>query len=307
MSNRHLLINAWMLTETTLLHGLFACLSLYGLETNQLFWVVCGAVLQGIWLQRSYCVGHEASHKKLFAKAPRINDALGQLFLFLILVPLPVFRAIHRFHHGANRRDPHTSALEVHVMPPDSGPIRRMVPYFLWYMAVFAGGWFLHGLVSVMLFLFCPPSVARRISPAFSGWTWSHQLLSICLFGLPVAGHIALGSWGGWSLWWALLGGPLAVFAWVYSVQLYVYHYGTTLGKETRYHARRLHGGRLLGWWLLNLNEHDTHHQRTKVVWYRLPSEGQPLPERFASNQNVQRFSQGIVQQLKGPLLVKSK
>ena len=30
----------------------------------------------------------------------------------------------------------------------------------------------------------------------------------------------------------------------------------------------------VLAWWLLNLNEHDTHHRRTKVVWYELPDAG---------------------------------
>jgi fatty acid desaturase len=307
MTRQHALINGWMLTESALLHWLFAALALHGLHSGQTAWLVAGIVLQGVWLQRTYCVGHEASHKKLFASVPWLNDVIGQAFLFLILVPLPVFRAIHRFHHGANRRDAHTSALEVHVVPPGASPIKQALPWVLWYLAVFAGGWFIHGLISVMLFVFCPPAVARKISPAFSGWTWSLQIRSIVLFVLPVLGHVALATWGGAQLWWALLGGPLAVFAWVYSVQLYVYHYKTTIGPETRFHARRLHGGPLLGWWLLNLNEHDTHHRRTKVVWYALPEQGRPLPEPFAANQNVHRFSQGLLQQLKGPLILEKE
>lgn len=307
MTARHFRINAWMLTETVLLQAVFATISLVGLYTDHGWWLAVGVVLQGVWLQRSYCVGHEASHKKLFATHPWLNDCIGQLSLFSILVPLPVFRAIHRFHHGANRRDHHTSALEVFVVSPEAGPLRRALPRVLWFAGVFAGGWFLHGLVSVMLFLFCPPSVARRISPAFAGWTWSHQIASIVLFALPVLGHVAVATLGGFELWAALLGGPLAVFAWVYSVQIYVYHYGTTIGPETRFHARRLDGGPLLGWWLLHLNQHDTHHQRTKVVWYELPAQGRPLPERFASNQNVHRFSQGIRQQLNGPLVVEAE
>jgi len=307
MTQRHAWINSWMLIETALLHTLFSAMTLYGLQQSAMPWMVAGIVLQGVWLQRSYCVGHEASHKKLFAERPWLNDSIGQLFLFLILVPLPVFGAIHRFHHGANRRDPHTSALEVHVVAPDAGPVQRLRPWVLWYLGVFAGGWFIHGLVSVLLFLFCPPQVARRISPAFSGWTWGHQGLSILLFGLPLLGHVALAMWGGTMLWWLLLGAPLAVFAWVYSVQLYVYHYKTTIGAQTRFHARRLHGGPLLSWWLLNLNEHDTHHRKTKVVWYALPQHAQPLPAAYAANQNVHRFRDGLLQQLSGPLVLEKE
>ncbi len=307
MTRQHALINAWMLAETAGLHALFAALSLYGLQSGHTMWAVLGVVLQGVWLQRTYCVGHESSHKKLFATHPRLNDTIGQAFLFLILVPLPVFRAIHRFHHGANRRDPHTSALEVHVVPEGASRARRLVPWLVWYVAVFAGGWFLHGLISVLLFLFCPPKVARKISPAFSGWTWSQQLASIVLFGLPIAGHVAVGMLFGAATWWVLIGAPLLVFAWVYSAQLYVYHYATTIGPETRFHARRLHGGPLLGWWLLNLNEHDTHHRQTKIVWYKLPDHAKPLPPDYAANQNVHTFGAGLLQQLKGPLILEQK
>lgn len=307
MTRRHALINSWMLTETVLLHVLFVSMTLYGLQQHANHWLIAGIVLQGFWLQRTYCVGHESAHKKLFKDRPWLNDSIGQAFLFLILVPLPVFRAIHRFHHGANRRDAHTSALEVHVIPKDAGRLKSSVPWLAWYLAVFAGGWFFHGLISVLLFLFCPPQLARKISPAFSGWTWSHQGLSILLFGLPVLGHIALAAWGGTMLWWALLGAPLTVFAWVYSIQLYVYHYKTTMGDETRFHARRLHGGPILAWWILNLNEHDTHHRLTKVVWYELPQNAQPLPEAYASNQNVHRFRDGILQQFQGPLVLEKE
>ena len=307
MTRRHAWINGGMLAESALLHAVFSTMTLHGFQQQALPWMVAGVVLQGVWLQRAYCVGHEASHKKLFADRPWLNDLIGQLFLFLILVPLPVFRAIHRFHHGANRRDPHTSALEVYVVTPGDGRMKRLQPWVLWYLAVFAGGWFFHGLVSVLLFLFCPPHVARRISPAFSGWTWRRQGLSILLFGLPILGHVALAMWGGAMLWWLLLGAPVTVFAWVYSVQLYVYHYKTTIGPQTPFHARRLDGGRLVSWWLLNLNEHDTHHQQTKVVWYALPEHARPLPAAYAANQNVHRFRDGLLQQLGGPRILEKE
>ncbi len=42
----------------------------------------------GLWFQRLYVVGHEAAHKNLDRARPRFNDAVGQLALLPILVPL---------------------------------------------------------------------------------------------------------------------------------------------------------------------------------------------------------------------------
>ena len=142
------------------------------------------------------------------------------------------------------------------------------------------------------------------MSPAFKGWSRRDQIASLTLFALPVTAQVLFAWWLGVDAWLAIFGLPLLAFAWGYSVQRYVYHYRTTMGPQTRFHARRLHGGRFLAWWLLNLNEHDSHHRHTRVVWYDLPAAGRPLPAEFAGNQNVQRFSAGLLQQLRGPTLV---
>lgn len=259
-------------------------------------------LLQGFWMQRLYVVGHEAAHEKLLPTAPRANALLGQLVLLFILVPLPVFRKIHRFHHGSNRRDVRTSALDTYVIAKNDW-LHRGWARALWFLAILGGGWFWHSVVSIVLFLALPVRVAEKISPAFRGWTPGDRLRSIAVFALALALHGGLVHSGGWGLWGAVVGWPLLVFSWVYSIQLYVYHYGTTIGPKVTLHARRLHGPGI-GWWLLNLNEHDTHHRQPRVVWYALPEAAEPLPEGYAQNQNVHTFVQGVRQQLRGPHLV---
>lgn len=69
-------------------------------------------LFQGLWFYRFYIAGHEASHKKLFPHHSNINDFLGGLILLPLMTPINIFRKIHMFHHGFNRKDPHTSALD---------------------------------------------------------------------------------------------------------------------------------------------------------------------------------------------------
>jgi fatty acid desaturase len=259
------------------------------------------AVPRGLWIQRHYCVGHEAAHGKLFPGRPLVNDLFGQLALFVLLTPLPVFRKIHRFHHGHNRRDLETSALDVIWIRKDTA-LRRASARARWFVAVFGCGWFWHGLVSVVLFLGLPLRVAERISPAFRGWTLRERLLSTAAFGVALMFHATCVVLVGVELGVPLVLPPLVAFSWIYSAQLYIYHYDTNIGPNVTQHARSL-GGSLVGWWLLNLNEHATHHQSPAVVWYALRD--------LARRENAEKpgehrrsFAWGIVNQLRGPRIV---
>lgn len=303
-SKEHIRRNVVMLLETFFIFSLFFSLCWFGYQHQQPFLLWFGIIGQGIWLQRIYCVGHEASHQKLFPNHAKSNDGIGQLFLWLLFVPLPIFRKIHHFHHSSNRKDERTSALDVYVIPQNASNLRRFVPYVLWYAGIALGGWFFHSLVSIVLFLFLPLKTAQKVSPAFNGWKRQDQLLSILMFSVPVFVHWIGSRFLGFSLWLYIYGFPFLVFAFVYSLQLYVYHYRTTIGSKTLFHARRLTGSKIISWWLLNLNEHDTHHQRPNIVWYQLPSSRKPLPPEFAENQNVETFTQGVLQQFKGPTIV---
>ncbi|MGC6507345.1 MAG: fatty acid desaturase family protein [Myxococcota bacterium] len=303
-SKGHVLRNVIMLAETVFVFSALSGFSWWAFEAQNTLVLWIGIVLQGVWFQRVYCVGHEASHQKLFPNYSKTNDLIGQLFLWLLLVPLPIFRKIHRFHHGSNRKDEGTSALDVYIVPKGASWLRRLIPHILWFAGIGLGGWFFHSLISILFFLFLPLKLAQKVSPAFKGWKRQDQLHSILAFALPILAHVVMCRWMGLSLWLTLYGYPFVVFAFVYSAQLYVYHYRTTLGPQTLFHARRLTGSKFISWWLLNLNEHDTHHQRPKVVWHQLPAAGRPLPSDFAHNQNVNTFTQGLFQQLKGPTIV---
>ena len=73
-------------------------------------WLAALIALQGCWIHRLYVVAHEASHRKLWPRNPKLNDVLGQALLLPLMLPLRIHRKIHAFHHGHNRRDHRTSA-----------------------------------------------------------------------------------------------------------------------------------------------------------------------------------------------------
>jgi len=260
----------------------------------------------GLWLDRLFNVGHEAVHGKLFPDQPRVNDLLGALMFAPLLAPFAVVRKIHGFHHGHNRRAPGVATLDVVLLPP--GPpwrrrLARVSGFTLWLLAVFAGGFFLHSLVSVVLFLLLPTALARRVSPAFHGWRPRHRLRAWLELLAGAGLHLLVWRLGGRELWLATLGLPLLAFAWLWSLMLYIYHYDTTLGGEVRHNVRSLRPrSRLLSWVMLNFSEHATHHADPTLPWYLLPT--LRVTPTHPENQRVDTLVAAILQQLRGPSFV---
>ncbi|HEX9948222.1 MAG TPA: fatty acid desaturase, partial [Allosphingosinicella sp.] len=78
--------------------------------------IVLLAVAQGLWLDRLYTVAHEAVHLKLFPGRRLANDLVGMALMVPVVAPFTIFRRIHGFHHGGNRRDRSTAALGLPVL-----------------------------------------------------------------------------------------------------------------------------------------------------------------------------------------------
>lgn len=263
--------------------------------------LVALTIAQGGWLHRLYTAGHEAVHRKMIPDSKRWNDVIGQLLLLPLLIPLPIYRKIHKFHHTHNRRDHRTSTLEGYVVGSPPGILKRAVIKLAWYIGVFAGGYFIHGVISIMLFLFVPPQLAPKISPAFKGWSIRDQVSSVVLFLACVGFHAGFAQLFGVQAWVCALGLPLLFFAWIYSLFVYIYHYKTSYGDSVVYNVRSVDAPAFFKWWLLNFNHHRVHHRYPALPWHQLPDEPAELPEEFASNENVENLLQAVGQQLTGP------
>ncbi len=297
---RHRPLTLRLLCETTAVFVILAAATLLADRGGGFGQVALPLLIlaQGMWLHRIYVVAHEASHGKLWPDDRRLNDAIGQLLLIPLLLPLRIHRKIHAFHHGHNRRDPSTSALDTFVVHGRCGPLRKAWYFALWYGAVFAGGWFVHSLVSVVLFLVLPLRVARKVSPAFKGWRRRDQLASLAVFGAALALHVGLGWVFGARTWALVLGWPMVAFAWCYSLLVYIYHYGTDYGPAVREHVRSLQPHAWASWWLLGFSDHAIHHRDPQLPWYALAQ------QRDDTVSERRTIAWAILQQLRGPKII---
>jgi fatty acid desaturase len=260
-------------------------------------------VAQGLWLDRMYTTAHEAVHKKLFPAHPRLNDLVGTLLMAPIAAPFTIYRKIHGFHHGANRRDAGSAALDHFPVRAAASAIARFRYRAAWIFYVFGGGFFLHSLATILIFLAVPSRDAVRISPVFRAWPPRLRRRAWMELGLGLAFHAAVYAGLGGSAWIAVLGLPLLVFAWVWSMLLYVYHYRTTVGRDVRHNVRSLPPQPFFSWLLLNFNEHATHHRDPSIPWYALPERRYELPESHKANDDVATLAQAVWRQREGPIL----
>ncbi|MFI5171172.1 MAG: fatty acid desaturase family protein [Chitinophagales bacterium] len=302
--------NIYLIIETIFIFILIsiAAVVLQLVEMNKiarLFLYIPLLLFQGLWFYRFYIVGHEAAHKKLFRNNVRLNDFWGSVILLPLMTPITIYRKIHYFHHGFNRKDDHTSALDTFVIKGKPTLIKRLYFQAVWYISTFCGGFFIHSLISVILFLFIPPKLSVKISPAFKNWTVKDQCVSILLFLLGVGLHLGIFFLLGREIYLYTLGFPMLSFAWILSLLVYIFHYDTTKGDEVRYNVRSVKRIPVFSWILMNFNEHATHHQFPNIPWYELPNKRQPLPEVFDNkNQTTRNFFKAIINQLKGPAII---
>lgn len=268
-------------------------------------WPAIGAlaILQGLWLDRMYTVAHEAVHMKLAPGRRGLNDALGAALMAPVLAPFTVFRKIHGFHHGANRRDRETAALDHFRMPEGAGAGGALRARALWLFYVFGGGFFLHTLATILIFLLVPSRAAVRISPVFRAWPARLRVRAWGELGLGLALHASVAWLLGGAAWLALLGLPLVAFAWIWSMLLYIYHYRTSVGPNVRHNVRSLPRQPFLSWLLLNFNEHSTHHRDPSIPWYALPERRYALPPSHAANDDTGSIFAAVWRQRRGPVL----
>ena len=140
---------------------------------------------------------------------------------------MPPFRysVAFTFSITANRRDPATAALDTFVLSRRPTGIGRLYHRAAWIFCVFLGGFFVHTLISFVLFLVVPTRLSQRISPCFAGSAGADRLRAWGELAAALAVHLFPFRWLGMSDFVVGFVLPLIPFAWVFSLLLYIYHY----------------------------------------------------------------------------------
>ncbi len=302
----HTQISVKLVAETLIIYSLLL-LATSILASFDDHWLNALAVLfsitLGLWLERLFVLAHECVHKKLLPDNPLVNDFIGWLVLLPVGAPLSIYRKIHYFHHGFNRKDHSTAALDTFIAGTRNETI-TLVFKCIWIYYVFFGGFFVHSVITVLLFLFAPGMLLLGISDVFKAWTMKMRLLAWVQTASCVAFHAVLVEILGLHVWCLAALLPLAVFAWLWSLKLYIYHYRQPIGLDVRRNVRSLKPNRFLGWLLLNFNEHSAHHFDPTLPWYKLPGAGHSPCENVQERMSV---IQAILQQAAGPTIVSRK
>ncbi|EYB67681.1 hypothetical protein DEIPH_ctg033orf0101 [Deinococcus phoenicis] len=301
---------AWRVgVETVVLSGALCALGVWLSRQGGSPWVtglaVGLAVMQGLMLQRMYIVGHEVAHRKLIPGHLGWNDAVGQGLTLPTLIPVAVYRCVHDFHHGFNRKDEHTSALDVFVTRGEITPLKRAYFHTLWLLGVFAGGFYLHSVASVVVFLCLPTRLALRLSPAFRKWGARERRRAWGQFLACVAFHVGFAAVFGTWAWVLALGFPMLVFAWVWSLLMYMFHFHTSIGPQARFNTRSVRRDPFWSWLLLDFHEHATHHMYPNIPWYALQERRAELPPAYQAVNERLPFWRAVWQQWRGPTILR--
>ena len=108
---------------------------------------------------QEFIVGHESAHRKLFPQTPIEQHHWAVIFVGPL--DLSIFQKILDFHHAANRRDPKPVRL-MYTGTSQPNHLQRLWPHVLWFFGILCGGWFIHSLISILLFLMLPVSIAGK-------------------------------------------------------------------------------------------------------------------------------------------------
>jgi len=187
-----------------------------------------------------FTVLHDATHG-VAHRNRRVNQALGRVGAFVLLLPYPVFRGAHLAHHSHTNDPDRDPDFIVAWRPAWLRPLWLLLVSSHYRWRVYGGG-LLRG------------RGARR-----------EALATEALLAGGIAGAVAAGHAGALVQLW-LAPAAIAIFFLGFAFDWIPHHPHTT---RERYYDTRAQPGRLLDVLLLGQNYHLVHHLWTTIPWYR--------------------------------------
>jgi fatty acid desaturase len=230
------------------------------------WWAAPIFVLHGALLGHFYAPLHECDHGTAF-KSRWLNQWLGRLFGFVILLPSDAHKWLHFAHH----RHTQDFARDTEILP--RGPFTNAWQC-LW---IFSGLPYYFGYAHAIL------RYAFGHMPA-QVFTQHQRRTLIAASRIHIAGYAAIAASALiLQSWWPLIYwiGPMVSAKWIYWFQGMAEHTGLTQHQNTLENTRTFKTNVFMRWMHWNMTYHTVHHTFPSVPFFRLPELHREVEARY--------------------------
>jgi beta-carotene hydroxylase len=202
--------------------------------------VLLGVIWLAICLYIGFTVMHDAMHGTAH-RSKKVGNTMGRICGLSLMVPLPLFHAVHHAHHGHTNDPERDPDILVAAGPAWLRPVMLLavVPVYRWH--------FYHSKL----------------------WRNQESLREAIVTDIAILGFLVWAFASGFGSWVVVLWLAPAILAamWLAFAFDYLPHHPHS--EQGRYFDTRIYPGRIANILLLGQNYHLIHHLWTTIPWYR--------------------------------------
>jgi len=222
--------------------------------------------LHGVMLVSLFCLLHETVHRTPF-RSGWLNDVLGNLCGFLVMLPPVWFRHFHVDHHRYTQvpgKDPELA---------EAKP--RGLGRWLWYVTGLGSYWWsmLKVIVRTAAGRVDAPFVPAEARPAVV----REARIYLAAYLAVIAGSVALGTWAA-VIWWA---GPALLGMWALRGYLLAEHTMLPYTEDMLVNTRTTRSNAIVRWLAWQMPYHTEHHVFLTIPFHALPATHDRIAHRL--------------------------
>ena len=218
-------------------------------------WAIPCFVIQGILINFLYAGQHELSHWTVF-KTKKLNDIVGHMIGFILLLP----RRSDRFEHFQHHR--YTQDIEL------DGELDGAPPFTFWsYTIYFLGFTYWSDVIGKLI-----RTPFHRFTEAYLTDNQKQQIMTearwywLGYFTIALL-SVIFQSWAAVTLWLA----PMLVMKFIHQCQNITEHTAMPHEQDILINTRTIKSNSVLNWLAWNMPYHTAHHTYPSVPFFRLP------------------------------------
>ena len=236
---------------------------------SEVWWLLIPAwIVHGILLAFLFCPLHEVIHRTAF-KSRWLNDLVGYVFGFVILLPPGYFRFFHFEHHRETQID---------GKDPELGePKPKTVSAFIWYLTGLKNYWWV--MISVVVGHARGRVVEAYIPEDGKALVIREARWFVLGYGLVALGMIVFATWAPLTYWFVplMLGMPFLRF------YLMAEHTLLPFTEDMLVNTRTMKTNAVIRWLSWQMPYHTEHHTFPSVPFHNLAAAYEKIAPRHGA------------------------